>query len=1070
MKLASWNVRTLLDSVGNCDRPHRRTALVAAELRRYNIDIAALSETRFLDEGSLKEEGMGYTFFWKGFPPGGKHLHGVGLAIKNTLLPSLTETPIGISERLMSLRIPLAKKRFATLLSAYAPTMPSENEDKDRFYQSLDEALRQIPKTDKILLLGDFNARVGCNNRIWSGVLGGHGVGQTNANGMRLLTLCVEHDLTITNTLFQQKNKYKTSWMHPRSKHWHLIDYIIVRHSDTRDVRITRAMRGAECWTDHRMIVAKLHISVRPALRLQKSGKRRLHCTRLRKAEVRDEFRRSLSEKVTEAEPGLSLEAPMDQRWASLSSSLYEAAAQTIGYKVRKHQDWFDDNSDTIRNLLDNMHKAHKATLNNPSSASLKQQWQTARREAQKTLRALQNEWWTSKAHEIQMYADKNDMHNFYNSIKHIYGPKNCSVTPLKTADGLTLLKDQNRILLRWAEHFSALLNQHSTTDQTILDELPEHPPINDLSEPPTFMEVRAAVRALKNNKSPGADNIPAELLKEGGYLCTRALHQCILGAWEDESIPQQWRDANIVAIYKNKGDKSICGNSRGISLLSVAGKVLAKVMLQRLINNITEQVLPESQCGFRKNRSTVDMIFTTRQLQEKCREQHQDLFLAFIDLSKAFDTVNRELLWSVLIRFGCPAKFVNILRQFHDGMMARVTIGGQESAPFPVCTGVRQGCVLAPVLFNVFLLCVTHLLHKELESSSGVAVDYRLDGNLFNTRRLQATTKLSRERVLELQYADDCALVAHSPQDLQAILAVVVKAYSRMGLSVNTTKTEVVCQWSSSTPHTQPSFTIDHKPLTITPSFKYLGSILSEDCSIDSEIQNRIKQASAAFGRLRHRVFQNNNLHLHTKVAVYQAVCITTLLYSCEAWTTYSRHIKALERFHTGCLQRILGLTWRDHVPQTEILAKTNSRSIESMVTQHQLRWLGHVIRMPQDRLPRRILYGQLHHGQRLAGGPKKRYKDQLKTSLRKCKIRPEDLETAAADRDLWRQRCHEGTHQLEEDRTARRQQRRLRRNTPTIPMTASNTTTTTTYTCPTCNRICGSRIGLFSHQRTHR
>ncbi len=123
-----------------------------------------------------------------------------------------------------------------------------------------------------------------------------------------------------------------------------------------------------------------------------------------------------------------------------------------------------------------------------------------------------------------------------------------------------------------------------------------------------------------------------------------RTLYRYITQAWTDENIPQQWRDANNAVIYKNKGDKAICGNSRGISLLSVGGKVLAKVMLQRLINNITESMLHESQCGFRKNRSTIDMIFTARQLQEKCREQHQDMFMAFVDLSKAFDTVQREL------------------------------------------------------------------------------------------------------------------------------------------------------------------------------------------------------------------------------------------------------------------------------------------------------------------------------------------------------------------------------------------------------------------------------------------
>eukprot|EP00063_Salmo_salar_P062000 XP_014036835.1 PREDICTED: uncharacterized protein LOC106590386 [Salmo salar] len=198
---------------------------------------------------------------------------------------------------------------------------------------------------------------------------------------------------------------------------------------------------------------------------------------------------------------------------------------------------------------------------------------------------------------------------------------------------------------------------------------------------------------------------------------CWRSTY--ITEVWDQEMVPQQWRDANIVTIYKNNGDKSICGNSQGISLLAVAGKVLAKVMLHRLVNNITEELLPESQCGFRKNSSTVDMIFTEQQLQEKCREQHQDFFMAFVDLSKAFDTVSRELLRGILLKFGCPDKFVNILCQFHDGMMAWVAIGGQESVPFGVSIGVRQGCVL--------------LLHKELEDSSGVAVDFRLDGNLFN-------------------------------------------------------------------------------------------------------------------------------------------------------------------------------------------------------------------------------------------------------------------------------------------------------------------------------------------------
>ncbi|XP_061924343.1 uncharacterized protein LOC133663674 [Entelurus aequoreus] len=235
---------------------------------------------------------------------------------------------------------------------------------------------------------------------------------------------------------------------------------------------------------------------------------------------------------------------------------------------------------------------------------------------------------------------------------------------------------------------------------------------------------------------------------------------------------------------------------------------------------------------------------------------------------------------------------------------------------------------------------------------------------------------------------------------------------------------------------------------------------------SIDREVQNRIKQASASFGRLRGRVFQNKDLKLHTKVAVYLAVVMTTLLYSCEAWTLYSRHLRMLEAFHIRCLQCILGISWKDRVPHTEILCKTNCTSVEATVTQHQLRWLGHVIRMPEERLPRKVLYGQLHLGHRLAGGPKKRYKDQMKTVMKKCGLNPTQLEDTAVQRSTWRQLLQLGVHKLEEDRSGQRARKRQRRHeaiaTPAPPVSA--------FTCSVCGRSCGSRIGLFSHMRTHK
>ena len=139
----------------------------------------------------------------------------------------------------MKIRVPITKSRHATIISAYAPTLTSTDNAKELFYQQLSELLQATPNSDKVILLGDFNARVGKDVGNWQNILGPHGVGRVNDNGLLLLSLCAEHNLCITNTIFQMADKYKTTWMHPRSKQWHMIDYVIIRQRDRRDVHLT---------------------------------------------------------------------------------------------------------------------------------------------------------------------------------------------------------------------------------------------------------------------------------------------------------------------------------------------------------------------------------------------------------------------------------------------------------------------------------------------------------------------------------------------------------------------------------------------------------------------------------------------------------------------------------------------------------------------------------------------------------------------------------------------------------------------------------------------------------------
>ena len=216
-------------------------------------------------------------------------------------------------------------------------------------------------------------------------------------------------------------------------------------------------------------------------------------------------------------------------------------------------------------------------------------------------------------------------------------------------------------ILKRWAEYLQKLLNTVSTTNPGFLNDLPTLPIIQRLDGPPSFDKVEKVILSLKDNKTVGPSDFPAEVIKYCGCALHRRLHNVIFDCWSAKCLPQLWKNANIILVYKQKGDRPECVNSHGISLLSMAGNVLAKIMLTRLLEHVVDLALPESQCGFRRGCSTIDMIFVAWQLLENFCELHQDLFIAFVYLTRAFDTFNRDLLWNILCEFGCPPTFTTI-------------------------------------------------------------------------------------------------------------------------------------------------------------------------------------------------------------------------------------------------------------------------------------------------------------------------------------------------------------------------------------------------------------------------
>jgi len=532
---------------------------------------------------------------------------------------------------------------------------------------------------------------------------------------------------------------------------------------------------------------------------------------------------------------------------------------------------------------------------------------------------------------------------------------------------------------------------------------------------------------------------------------------------WDKGTIPQDFKDASIVHLYKRKGNYRSCDNHRGISLLSIAGKILARVLLNRLILHLEQDLLPESQCGFRSGRGTVDMVFAAKQLQEKCQEQNRDLYTTFVDLTKAFDTVSREGLWKIMAKFGCPERFINMTRQFHDGMTARVQDEGEMSSPFPVTNGVKQGCVLAPTLFSMIFSAM--LIDAFTDSDDGIPIQYRMDGSLFNQRRLQAVTKIKETIIRDLLFADDCALNAGSEEVMQVSMDKFSSACDNFGLTISTKKTEVMHQPAPGKPYQEPVIHVKGQKLQAVDNFTYLGSTLSRQVTIDVEVTKRIAKASSAFGRLRKQVWERRGISLHTKLKVYQAMVLPTLLYACETWTVYSRHAKRLNHFHTTSLRKLLRIRWQDRVPDTEVLNRAGLPSIHTLLEKSQARWAGHVVRMSDERIPKQLLYGQLSEGKRAPGRPKKRFKDCLKDSLNSLDIPRETLESLAANKSEWRSAIYAGAKLAEEKRTSHAEQKREARKA----RSAASTPNDGTLSCSTCGRMFRARIGLISHQRTH-
>ena len=534
----------------------------------------------------------------------------------------------------------------------------------------------------------------------------------------------------------------------------------------------------------------------------------------------------------------------------------------------------------------------------------------------------------------------------------------------------------------RWTEHFKEVFNEDQN-DKTIGEEerTPDDIRASQNSEDPeaktpSIREIEQALKRLKNHKSAGIDNIPAELLKYGGPELLKAICSLIETIWNSEKMPSEW-DTGLICPLHKKGDTLECKNYRGIALLNAAYKVLANVISIRL-SPYAENIIGNYQAGFRANRSTIDQIFTLRQILEKTQEYNIDTHHMFVDFKAAYDSVIRQDLCEAMAELGIPEKLIRMVKLTLRNTECRVKVQNSISDPFNTRNGLKQGDALSCTLFNIALeKCV------------------RMSGIESKGTILQKSTQI-------LGYADDIDIVGRTQENMIEAFQKLEASAKEMGLKVNAQKTKYLQVGKN--PHTQRSVTVNGQEYERTDSFVYLGTLVTADNDVSEEIRKRIIAANKCFyGLLRH--LKSRLLTRKTKLSIYKTLIRPVLTYGSECWVISKKDEDILLRFERKILRRILGAVmengaWRPR-HNHELYHLFGSPSVIQQIKIGRMRWAGHVQRMEEDRPARKIFAGMID-GRRKVGRPKLRWADGVRRDAASCGIT--DWRTRAQDGEAWR------------------------------------------------------------------
>jgi hypothetical protein len=663
--------------------------------------------------------------------------------------------------------------------------------------------------------------------------------------------------------------------------------------------------------------------------------------------------------------------------------------------KVRQRETWWDANIVVIGALIEEREKARrlyycKSTPGNKSS------WAQWKRIVQSELRKMESAHWQEICYDIISKAETGDSRGYFSAIKTTYGnqPSKPERKSFRKADG-NMTVDAEETLKAMECHTSTLLNPPGGV---VLEDaekyLPEQSDVIDtMGEEFTTEELLKALTAMKSRKACGNDGIPVEFWS---YVESRKLHEFILKLFNKSLVSGQvehlFKDVIIQFLHK-KGDKAELNNYRTLSLINHIGKVLERMVSVRL-SSAAERYgwLPEEQNGFRSARGTVDSLFCLRILSSYCREKGIPCFIAFVDLTKAYDKVARAVLWLLLERLGVPANLVGLIKGLHVGTVARVREAGKFSEEFELLIGLKQGSIFAPVLFNIFFGAIIKAIRKRFEEErvndvkvqTGIPMTDPISKSTFTVQK----NSCRMVSVSDILYADDSAFMAMSEEGLQKMMCIADVVLAAFGQEISIKKTEVMVVQPKGAGRVQMAgVEIRGQTLGSCDSFKYVGSQVNDSASMNKEVTQRIRMMSASYRKHRVNLLENRALSLRLRLEGFQAFVATGALYGCETWNERQEDRDRLESVQFRLLRRVLRYHWSDHKSFATIIHDCRQQGVNILpfgiaISRARLAYFGHICRMESNRLPRMLLLSQVV-GKCAIGGQEHNYKKAILSDI---------------------------------------------------------------------------------------